>query len=520
MTAEAIVGTIGHHALMGTVTGAVTGGGLSLAGSGLGAAIGAAGKVVRKAAEKFQGEVADGTDALATAEPALREEVLAMSKPDLVAAQKAEQSTVEAVRAEQGTALAKDLETFRYDVRGELTKLKGSLPRGQGLVGEVIGPEKALHKVVGDLKTLAEDPSMALGPLRRIEQQMTKLGDKLPDGTFQPTLDRLSDLQNRIANLTGDATSPRLDALSARLEQLAAPAPKTPIIDAAVKGAGAAVGGAVGHLSGIPGAGFAGAWLGKELSETIAPLARKILGSFVDHATAIADGADGMLSTLTPPQSALDVLKDFAAATAVKGETAYESASKALTQAAANPQQAAGQIKQQLAGLHAAAPLLAEQVAEGMLRKVNFLASKITPQVSMGISGQLIPPTDDEQATFARYVAAASDPMRLMKELRAGQLMPETVETHEALYPQIKARIQSALTTQLADPVIASKLPYEMRLQLSMLLGPSVDATLDPSFVALMQQTFTQPQGQKVNAGTTTQKTPPDVTAAQRLTTR
>ena len=100
------------------------------------------------------------------------------------------------------------------------------------------------------------------------------------------------------------------------------------------------------------------------------------------------------------------------------------------------------------------------------------------------------------------------------------QLMPETVETHEALYPQIKARIQSALTTQLADPVIASKLPYEMRLQLSMLLGPSVDATLDPSFVALMQQTFTQPQGQKVNAGTTTQKTPPDVTAAQRLTTR
>lgn len=488
MSAEAIVGQISHRVLVGAGLGAATGAAGTLASAGLGAAIGKAGQVARKVADKLQDELVDDSGgALASAEPALRTEVMSMAKPELEAAKAAEQTAIDTTRAQQGAALAKDLETFRYDVRSELFKIKEQLPRGQGLVKEMIRPEAQLHGVIGDLKTLAEDPSIALGPLRRIEQQLGKMGDLLPDGTVKPTMDRLASLQDRIANLTGDATSPRLEALDARLEQLTAAPKATPHIDAMAGAAGAAVGGALGHATGIPFAGMVGAWLGKELGATMKPLMKRILGAYVDHAGAIADGAESFAQKLSAPSSAMAALKDLAAASTVDGEDAYERATKGITQAAANPQQTEGHLRQQMAGLAQAAPQLADQVVKGLLAKIQFLASKVPPSVQAGINGYALPVSDMEQSTFARYVAAANDPMRLLKELRAQMLMPETVETHQALFPAMTAKTQQALTEQLADPKVAQKVPYGMRIQLATLLGPQVDPTLNPGFIGSMQ---------------------------------
>lgn len=521
MSAEAIVGQISHRVLVGAGLGAAAGAGVSLAAGGLGAALGQAGKVVRKVADKFQDELVDDSGgALASADPALRTEVMAMSKPALEAAQTAEQASLDATRATQGTALAKDLETFRYDVRSELFKIKEQLPRGQGLVKEMIRPEAALHNAIGDLKSLAEDPSIALGPLRRIEQQLGKMGDLLPEGTVKPTLDRLGDLQNRIANLTGDTTSPRLEAISARLDALGAGPKATPTLDAMSKGAGASIGAAVGHATGLPYGGVAGAWLGKELAQTIQPLMKKVLGSFVDHSAAIADGAENFMAKLSAPSPALDALKDLAAASAVTAGNDWQRASKGLSDAAANPQQTEGHLRQELAGLAHAAPQLADQVVQGLMAKVQFLAGKLPPAAPTGFGAAALPPSDTEQSTFARYVAAATDPLRILKELGVGRVMPETVETLGALFPAMRAKIMGALTTQLADPTVAAKVSYPMRLQLGILLGPQVEPTLAPDFVALMQQSFTQPpQGGKPPGGGTANPAQ-NATAAQRLTMR
>lgn len=517
MSAEAIAGAIGHHVLVGAGAGAVGGAGLSVVGSGLGAALGAAGKVVSKTAAKVQAELADDTlGGLATADPALRSEVMAMSSPALKAAHKAEASTLEAVKAEQGSAFAKDLESFHAEATDTLDKLKNELPRGQGITAN----PKILDKVLGDLKTLAEDPARALGPLRRFEQQVSKMGEVLPDGTVKPLLDQMTALQDRIGTLSDSATSPRLEAIAERLKSLGTAPKATPLLDAMGKGVGASVGGAIGHASGIPGMGFAGAWLGKELGETIKPVMKKVLGAFADHAGAIEDGASKLLSKLTPPPAALDALRDLATATTVEGEGDYEKATKAIAAAAADPAQTQAHLTQQMAGLAAANPQLAEKTVEQLMLRVNFLASKIQPQISMGLAGKLLPPSDSEQSTFARYVAAASDPLRLLKELRAGMLMPETIETHDALYPAMKAKIEAAITTHLADPTVASKVPYSMRLQLGMLLGPGVDPTLDPSFVALMQSSYQQqPDVKPPSGGSATNPNDP-ATAAQRLTMR
>lgn len=440
----------------------------------------------------------------------------------LTQARDAELSSLQEARTVQGTALAKDIETFRYDVRADLMKLKQSLPKGAGLWAEAIAPEKQLHKVIGDLKSLAEEPTLALKPLRRLEQQVAKIGEKMPQGTVDPMLARMRELQGRIADLAGEPTSARLEAIDAHLEAIEAGPRATPKIDALTKGAGAAIGGAIGGLAGhgVPWAGVAGAWLGKEVGGTVLqPLVRKVLGAFADHAGAIQDGTANLLSKLTPPPAALSALQDLATAAGVTGESAYERATTAVARAAANPEETRENIRQELAGLAAMNPQLAEQVGQQLELRLNFLASKVPPPLTMGITGRAIPPSETEQSTFARYVAAASDPLRLLKELRAGTLMPETVETHKALYPEMSARVKTALTQQLADPAVASKLTYPMRLQLGILNGPQVDPTLDPGFVALMQSNFQQAKPLKMPGGQVTGKTAPP-TAAQQLTAR
>lgn len=516
MSAESIVGSLTHHILSGAGIGAVAGGALSLGGSAIGGALQAASKGVARVADKIHGELVDGaSSALADADPALRTEV--MSKPQLDVAATAERSALDASRAQQGTALAKDLESFRADVGSELGTLKDQLPRGQEFLKDISRPTSKLQNLVGDLKTLAEDPSSALGPLRRIEQQYTKMATVLPEGTVQPTLDRLTQLQNRIGDLTGDATSPRLEAIQAQLESLGAKPKATPILDSVTKGAGAAVGGAIGHATGIPYAGVAGAWVGKEIAGAVKPMMKKVLGAFVDNAGAITQGIETLGAKLGAPSPALDALQDLASAGGVTGASAYERAAKVVSDAAANQQQTSEVLRQQLAGLSQGAPQLADQVHQGMLLKVQFLASKLIPQVSMGL-GQLIPPSDAEVGQFARYAAAANDPLRVLKELGAMQLMPETIETHEALYPTMLARLRQQLTERLADPKAAAKVSYPMRLEIGRLLGGQGEPTLDPSFVALMQQPFSQPkQGGKAPGGSSTDPTK-GVTEAQRLT--
>jgi hypothetical protein len=222
-------------------------------------------------------------------------------------------------------------------------------------------------------------------------------------------------------------------------------------------------------------------------------LLKSILGNFAGATGAVEDGAQKLLSKLTPPPSALNALSDLATAGGVKGADTYSSATQAIQRAVADPAALRSTLMNQLAGVTALSPKLAEQVAENYELKLNFLASKIPQPLSMGITGKEVPPSDAEKAKFARYVAAANDPMRLLRELRAGTLTPETAEATQAVSPAWTQKIKDAVTEQLSDPAIASKLSYPMRLQLGTFLGKPVDATLDPGFVSTMQSTFSTP---------------------------
>jgi hypothetical protein len=515
MSAEAIVGELGHEILLGAGLGAAGGAGLSLAGSTLGAAAGQASKVVKRATTKLQQELGSGTEGmLSTTDDALRAEVMGMTRPQLDAALQAETSALRAQRLAEGKILARDLESFYHEQRNALFKLRQQLP-DKALKKDAIRATEGFKKILGDLESLAEEPVTALKPLRRLEQQLGAMQRYLPEDAMQPSMDSVATLKDRVVDLTGDVASPRLEAFRERLAMLDRPPPKTPLLDGMTQGMGATAGGAIGAATGIPYAGMAGAWLGKEFADVLKPLMRRVLGSFTEHAGAIDDGAAKFMAKLGPPEAAGKALERLAGAAAVSGGSAYERATAAVRAAAANLDETDGVLAQELSGLEQAAPQTATQVRQSLLAKVQFLAAKVPP-VATGFLGAPMEPSDSERATFARYVAAAEDPLRVLREIRAGMVMPETVEAAAALYPRHLERIKASIMAQLADPVVRARVPYATRMQLGTVLGIPVDPTLDPSFIALMQtprvEDFRAPGGPPRTA-------PADITSAQRLTT-
>ncbi len=509
MSAEAIVGELGSHVLLGTGLGSVAGGGLSLAGSALGYAAGKATKVLARATERLQAELKAGTEVLSTTDDALRAEVMAMERPALEAAVKSETATLQAQRLAEGKVLAKDLEAFYHENRNNLFKLRQQLP-DKALKKDAIQATEAFKKVLGDLESLAEEPVTALKPLRRLEQQLGSMQKYLPEGSMQPSLDGVNALKNRVADLSGNVSSERLTAMSERLEHLVQGPAKTPILDGVTKSIGATVGGTLGAATGIPYAGMAGAWLGKEFSDVLKPMMKRVLGSFVEHAGGIDDAAGKFLSRLGTPTPTGQALERLATASSIAGGSAYARATKAVTDAATDMQATEAKLDQQLAGLAHAAPQTALQVKQGLLAKIAFLAGKV-PKTTLGAFGSALEPSDAERSTFARYVAAADDPLRIVKELRAQMVMPETVETAQALYPRHLERLKAAITEQLADTSVRAKVPYGTRLAIAEIVGSQVDPTLDPAFVAQMQAPRVPPFSAP--------NTDPDPTSAQRLMT-
>lgn len=513
MGAEAVIATLGSHAAIGLGLGA----GVGVAGEALGAAVGSAGRAAKKlgaeVASRLESE-AGGSAAVIAKDPVIASGVY--DKAGLEALRKSEVDALAAQRAVGGKQIAEEVRQFREEYREFGGRLVGQLPKGMGLGREVIQTERALQTVVGDLKSLADDPTRALGALRRQEQKLTELAEKVPSETMQAVLKKNAELQEKIISFGGAGqTSDRLAAIDAKLADMARPLPAAGFVR---KGIGLALGGLIG--SAIPGGTFIGSMVGRELAESATgAVMKKLTGAFAEKANAITDGIKAMLSKAPGPSSAMNALEPLAAAAKEKGGSVWARAATVVSNAAANMDVTRNQIHESLTGIRAADPQLADQVEAGLVAKAQFLDSKLPkPPDALGSIADgysRYEPSDTQKARFARYAAAADDPVgRITAELRSQQVAKETVETLQALYPEMFRRLQEKITTQLADPTIASRLSYPMRLELSKVMGAPADSTLRPKFIARMQATFKGRDERKPPSGSAPQ---PEPTQTQRL---
>ncbi len=147
-------------------------------------------------------------------------------------------------------------------------------------------------------------------------------------------------------------------------------------------------------------------------------------------------------------------------------------------------------IGQAFAGIHEAAPKVATLLGAAAARNVAFLASKApksaVPYATLTPQFEKPRLSDSAVASFARTYRAWDKPETVLDDMAKGAITREGIEVLRECYPKLYREAQEQALTQLAD--LKTPLSYEKRIQLGLMLAIPSDPSLDPSFVATMQQ--------------------------------
>ena len=154
------------------------------------------------------------------------------------------------------------------------------------------------------------------------------------------------------------------------------------------------------------------------------------------------------------------------------------------------------------------APVGSLEATAAMVDRVRaadaFLAERMPRPVSDN-PWRKVEPTDAEVAKFARYVAAADDPVgTLTRELDTGNLSRETMETVRELYPDLNTQIVAHVSEHLSG--LDKSPPYEDLVRLSLLLDTPLDPSMRPERISQLQDSY---QYSDQGHGATKPKAPP-----------
>lgn len=169
----------------------------------------------------------------------------------------------------------------------------------------------------------------------------------------------------------------------------------------------------------------------------------------------------------------------------------------------ANPQKIVDSMAGRLGDLADHAPTVSASASALQARIVGFLASKIPAgqQPTDVLQPHLAKPrvSDQEMARFMRYSRAAEQPLTLVSDLENGRVTREAVEAVKTLYPSIYDSIRQRVGEELATA--KTVVPYQKQLALGILFDVQTHPSLDPAFIAAMQQTWKPQQGGQGGGG-------------------
>jgi hypothetical protein len=142
-------------------------------------------------------------------------------------------------------------------------------------------------------------------------------------------------------------------------------------------------------------------------------------------------------------------------------------------------------------------PALVAAIVAATQAKLDYLAqhapkSPIAPTAIAGGRSDWAP-SKAVLASFARRIEAADDPAGVLERMaHGGDMSMEAAETIKAVYPELYAEAQQSLIDRVHDAK-AKPLPYARRVQLSILFDVPLDGTMEPSYIAAMQEGYAAP---------------------------
>lgn len=170
----------------------------------------------------------------------------------------------------------------------------------------------------------------------------------------------------------------------------------------------------------------------------------------------------------------------------------FRKRARELNAAASNPDRARVVVESRVANIAPIDGALASALVQKSMDRLKFLHSKLPkPNVENMFGAPRWEPSDDDVAKFARYVKASEDPIGILDSIADGALTPEAVETLQILYPETFAEFQRQILVNLDQ--IRERIPFDKRVQLSLMFDVPADEVMRPSFITAMQSNFAPP---------------------------
>lgn len=116
-------------------------------------------------------------------------------------------------------------------------------------------------------------------------------------------------------------------------------------------------------------------------------------------------------------------------------------------------------------------------------------------------------PSDATVSKFTRQLDAVSNPMSVVDRISNGRVSLDEIQALKAVHPAIYNKLQASVINGIMEH--GEKIPYERRLQIGQLFNTPTDYSMQPQFIASMQQNFANTDGGRPdNSQDTTQRKP------------
>jgi hypothetical protein len=140
--------------------------------------------------------------------------------------------------------------------------------------------------------------------------------------------------------------------------------------------------------------------------------------------------------------------------------------------------------------IYKAAPNHAGAVQMAAVRAATFLQTKIPKNPNPKPLGPKYIPSPAESAKFMRYYNTIQAPVSVLKSVKMGMLTVEQMETLHNVFPSLLSKMQASVMDHMTETMSdggASKVPYSVKMSLSMFLGQDLVQSLEPQQIASMQ---------------------------------
>lgn len=273
------------------------------------------------------------------------------------------------------------------------------------------------------------------------------------------------------------------------------------ISDAAGTSIGAGIGGAAGHATGIPGAGFAGSLLGGKIGEKILPgiiqplMTKSLNSGALQQAVRFAESAiQGNNQLIKSSKNVFAAGMKTVPSQYMPDEKSREKLDKTLRTAQANPAgmfEIGGDLGHYMPGHQGA-------LAQHAMTAVNYLNGLRPSNPKMNPLDTEYPPSKAQLAPFHRALDIADQPLLALEHIKKSTLLPQDVATMKTIYPALYQKMSQDLMNGMTDHLAAGgKIAYDLRQSLSMFLGQPLDSTMTQPSMASIQAHFQQRHEQK-----------------------